>query len=102
MKVIRAYTDNKLENENTIYFFKSGSFYVALNDDVLLLKRKGWELKVTALSNYDIKVAFPISSKEKYEKMLQQDSLTYKFIDEYEPINYCEAFLKEKNEKEVQ
>ena len=41
-------------------------------------------------------------AKEKYEKMLQQDSLNYKFIDEYEPINYCEAFLKEKNEKEVQ
>jgi hypothetical protein len=97
MNIIRAYLDNKLEDEETLYLFKCGGFYIALNDDVLLLKDKGYDLKVTTHSNIDIKVGFPIGSKEKYEKLFQDDGLNYKFIDEYEPVNYCKAFL-ERNE----
>lgn len=88
MRVIRTYLEKKLENSNKVYLFRNGAFYLALNDDALLLRDKGWKNKIITFGNYDIKMGSPVSEREKIERMLQEDNIDYEFVDEYEPTDF--------------
>lgn len=87
MKIIRAYLELKRQDEQTVYFIKCGMFYISLNDDVLFLKNKGYDFKVTNINNKDIKIGFPLTSKEKYERMFKND-FKYKFVEDFEEKDY--------------
>lgn len=63
---------------------------MALNEDALLLRDKGWNNKIISFGNYDIKMGFPISEREKFERALLGDNLDYEFVDDYEPTDYNE------------
>ena len=83
MKITRAYFELKLEDRETIYLFKNGIFYLALNEDVILLKKLGLKNKIVPLGIYDIKMGFLINEKDKLEKILEDKNIKYKFIETY-------------------
>jgi hypothetical protein len=90
VKVTRAYFEKKLENKKKIYLFKNGAFYLVLNDDALLLKDDGIKNKIIAFGNYDIKMGFPVSEREKIEKILNEDRIEYEFVEDFEPEDYTQ------------
>ena len=64
--MIHTYEKLKKENADKIYLFKSGIFYIAVNEDALSLN----ELFGFSLTDFgtNIKVGFPNNSLNKYIK----------------------------------
>ena len=53
-KLLNTYHNLKKQDSQTIYLFKSGIFYLALEDDARLLSNE-LQLKLTSLNNESIK-----------------------------------------------
>ena len=79
-KVIDTYLEYKAKNREKIYLFKQGIFYIAINEDAKVLNEKLY-LKLTNLGKYDVKVGFPISSMEEYEKRMKNLNINYEIIE---------------------
>lgn len=79
-KLYNLYQNLKNENNEIIYLFKSGIFYIALSDDAIFLSNK-FNLKLTNLNNCIVKCGFPISSEEKYINLLKANNIDFKLID---------------------
>ena len=79
-KILKQYKDLKEKDASSIYIFRVGIFYNALNEDAKVLNEK-LGLKLTTLSPEIVKCGFPISSLEKYTKKLDNLQLQYKVID---------------------
>lgn len=91
-KLYSLYKDLKLNNNETIYLFKSGIFYIALADDAITLSHK-FGFKLTNLNATVMKCGFPLSSTEKYIKLFENNNINFKLIDTnsntiYTPKNY--------------
>lgn len=69
----------KLKYENYILLFKSGNFYVSLNNDALVLNKiMGYKI----IQNKELlKIGFPISSLNKVLKVLEDKNVNYLIID---------------------
>lgn len=93
MKVIRAYFELKQVNKKPVYLFKNGAFYLALNDDALFLKDMGFRNKIITFGSYDIKMGFPVSEREKLERILKEDHIEFMFIDDYKPMDYNQYII---------
>ncbi|MDY2893267.1 MAG: hypothetical protein SOT41_05835 [Candidatus Faecisoma sp.] len=74
---------NLKNKEDIIYLFKVGMFYVILDDDAKIIS-KLLNLKLIPLNNEVNKCGFPINSLEKYEKILKENKVKYKIIEDYE------------------
>lgn len=83
------YSKLKQENKDLVYLFKSGVFYVALEEDAKLLS-KMLDLKINTQNKYFIKCGFPVSKIEKYKIFLDNMNIKYQIIEELEKdsINY--------------
>lgn len=83
------YSKLKQENKDLVYLFKSGVFYVALEEDAKLLSKKLY-LKITTQNKSFIKCEFPVSKIEKYKIFLDNMNIKYKIIEELkkDSINY--------------
>ncbi len=70
----------KKNDEDMVYLFKSGLFYIALADDAIFLSQQ-LNLKLTNLNNSILKCGFPVSSIDKYINLLSSYSINFKLID---------------------
>ena len=83
---------NLKNKEDIIYLFKVGMFYVILDDDAKIIS-KLLNLKLIPLNNEVNKCGFPINSLEKYEKILKENKVKYKIIEDYEENKDLNQFL---------
>lgn len=79
-KLYDIYKKLKNENNGTIYLFKSGVFYICLDDDAKILS-KIYNLKLTNLNVDIVKCGFPCSSFDKYYMLFTNDKLKFKIIE---------------------
>ena len=79
-KLYSLYENLKRKDNQTIYLFKSGIFYIALSDDAIYLSNK-FGFKLTNLNNSIVKCGFPVSAYNKYFNILNQSTIKFKIID---------------------
>ena len=79
-KFYELYKQLKNKDENMVYLFKSGLFYIALADDAILLSNQ-FNLKLTNLNKNIVKCGFPVSSLNKYSKLLDIYNIKFKIIE---------------------
>lgn len=80
-KLYSKYIQLKNKNSNNVYLFKSGIFYIALEEDAIKLS-ESLKLNLTNLNENVVKVGFPVSSRERYVKFLNSLSIPFQFVDE--------------------
>lgn len=80
-KLYSKYLELKKDNSNTIYLFKSGIFFIALQEDASKLSEE-LKLKITNLNPEVIKCGFPVSREEYYFRILDAKSIPFKVIDD--------------------
>ena len=78
--------------EDIVYIFKVGMFYVILDDDAKIIS-KLLNLKLIPLNSEVNKCGFPINSLKKYEKILKDNKIKYKIIEDYEENKDLNQFL---------
>ncbi len=71
---------NEVDSNNTLYLFKSGMFFIFLDDDARIASSL-LNLKLTCLTENIVKCGFPINSLDKYKKILERTSYNVKIID---------------------
>lgn len=88
-KLLSIYENLKSKNPNKLYLLKSGIFYVALDDDALILSDI-FNFKIIDLNADSIKCGFPISKIDFYSKKLLAENIDFEIINpnEFIPINY--------------
>ncbi len=86
-KLFLMYDYLKKQNPNTIFLFKSGIFYLAIDQDAMYLSEL-LNLKLTPLNNDVVKCGFPSNSLEKYLKIFKAINLNVKIIDPEKNISY--------------
>lgn len=79
-KLFYQYLKLKKENNNKLYLFKSGIFYIALEDDAKTLS-KLFNFKIINLNENVIKCGFPLKRLEYYTNMLKQNNLNFEIIN---------------------
>ena len=80
-RLYNLYLKLKKESSNTVYLFKSGIFYIALNDDAKLLSSK-YNFKLTNLNSDVVKCGFPCSSFDKYYLLFNKDHISFRIIED--------------------
>lgn len=86
-KLYNTYIELKKENPETIYLFKSGIFFLAIDDDAYVLS-KIFNLKIGKLTNNVVKCGFPCSSLNKYTTLFKAHNLHIKIIETNKNIIY--------------
>ena len=91
----------KEDYENYLIMFKSGNFYISLNNDAFIMNNI-FNYKIIVISNY-IKIGFPINSLNKVSTKLDELKINYIIYDKaiiqkikFAPNNY-KKFVKENN-----
>lgn len=79
-KLFKTYSELKKQDPETIYLFKSGIFFIALEDDAHKLSQT-FNLKLGNLNNEIVKCGFPCSSIEKYSNLFKSHNITTKIIE---------------------
>lgn len=79
-KLLNQYESLKKIDPSYIYIFRVGIFYNILNEDAKILNEK-LNLKITSLSPEICKCGFPVSTIDKYKKILNEKEIKYKIID---------------------
>ena len=64
-KLFDVYKRLKKEDSETLYLFKSGIFYIFLDEDAKTIN-KFYNLKLTYLNAEIVKCGFPLNSLQKY------------------------------------
>ncbi len=96
-KIYNIYLDLKKQNSKTIYLFKSGIFFIALDEDAYTLSNL-FNFKINNFTPSVVKCGFPCNSLEKYMKIFKAHSLQVKIIEPNQNISYK---LKEYNQSEA-
>lgn len=91
------YIELKNTNSSTLYLFKSGAFYIFLEDDAITIN-KYINLKLTSFGNNYIKCGFPVNSYDKYMNIFKRlnlniDEVNFNEVTEYD-TNYILNKLK--------
>lgn len=96
-KLYSKYLEQKALNPDILYLFKSGIFYMALNEDANRLS-DALSLKVTNITDKLYKCCFPVSKSDYYFKTLESLNIDYKIIDPSQNVvlNYVEYKDNEK------
>lgn len=84
-KLLNLYSKLKKEDNSKLYLFKSGIFYIALDDDALTLSDL-FDFKLIDLNANSIKCGFPISKISYYSHLLNLNNIDFKIIDPNEPL----------------
>lgn len=79
-KLYSKYLSLKKENDSTIYLFKSGIFYLFIEDDAKTMSPL-LQLKLSNLSPTVFKCGFPVTSLEKYLPLLEKLGKKIEIID---------------------
>lgn len=96
-KMLNKYLKLKNNNNDIVYLFKSGIFFIALQEDAKLLSEK-LNLKITHLNEEVVKCGFPVSSEKHYFELLTLKDITFEVIDNLrnEPLNHANFLQDEK------
>ena len=89
-KLYSKYLEQKALNPDILYLFKSGIFYMALNEDANRLS-DALSLKVTNITDKLYKCCFPVSKSDYYFKTLESLNINYKIIDPSQFVTCWEA-----------
>ena len=84
-KLYKRYNELKATNDNQLYLFKSGMFFIFLDNDAKLISNE-LNLKLTKLNDNIVKCGFPINSFEKYSNLLKERGFEFSIIDEKSSI----------------
>ena len=79
-KLYQTYAALKMQDSSYLYLFKSGIFYIFLDEDAKLISST-FNLKLTNLNSLVVKCGFPVSQIEKYTNLLHIAHLPFKIID---------------------
>jgi len=79
-KLYNTYLELKKKDKETIYLFKSGIFFISLDNDAYILS-KLFHFKITNLTDTVVKCGFPCSSFNKYSHLFQLHHLSIKIIE---------------------
>ena len=79
-KLHDAYLQLKKQDTSTIYLFKSGIFFIALDEDAHKLANM-FDLKIGKLNNTVEKAGFPCNSYDKYSKLFKAHGLSVKLVN---------------------
>ena len=79
-KLLKQYESLKKIDPSYIYIFRVGIFYNILNEDAKIIN-ENLNLKITNLSPEIFKCGFPVSTLDKYKKILNEKGIKYKIID---------------------
>ena len=98
-KLLNTYNNLKKQDTDTIYLFKNGAFYLALENDAKLLSQ-AFNLKITSLNADAVKCSFPCTSFDKYYLKLQTLNKEFKIIDK-DTISDLTTYLENKQVAEL-
>lgn len=79
-KLYNTYISLKIQSPYKKYLFKSGIFYIFIDDDAKEL-HKILNLKLGYLNSSIVKCGFPITSVDKYMKILKQYGYAVEIVD---------------------
>ena len=79
-KLFDIYKNLKQEDSKNLFLFKSGIFYIFLDEDAKIINNL-LDLKLTNLNTQIVKCGFPANSLQKYLKLLSFTDYNIKIID---------------------
>ena len=79
-KLYEKYKILKLENPSKLYLFKSGIFYIFLDEDAIKMS-KLLNLKLTNLNETILKCGFPVKNVDKYLKLIKLNNYEIDIVD---------------------
>ena len=92
-KLYDEYRKLKIKDENKLYIFKSGMFYIALEEDAKTLSEM-FDFKIVKLNENVVKSGFPISRLEYYLELLNKRNINFEIIDgNYSKIENYEDYM---------
>ena len=80
-KIYKEYEKLKEKDNNYLYLFLCGNFYIALDSDAIILNEI-FDLKLTKFSNICDKCGFPKNSIDKYIEKFNNKNIKFKIIAE--------------------
>ena len=93
-KLYDKYLNLKKDNSEIIYLFKSGIFYISLQDDAKFLSKR-FGFKLTNFTDEVQKCGFPANSIEKYSNLFKNNNINFKIIDSKNNISYSPSEYKQ-------
>lgn len=84
------YLELKSKDSKTMYLFKSGIFYIFLDEDASIMSNK-LGLKLTKFNDEVYKCGFPASASSKYFQLLKSLDYSFKIIDSSTSVSYSIA-----------
>ena len=92
-KLYKKFLELKKVNDNKVYLFKSGIFYISLNQDAEKIS-KLFNFKITSLNNDVVKCGFPEKRLEYYSSLLTQNNIDFEVVDiKYSKIENYSDYL---------
>ena len=79
-KLYENFMKLKSEDKSKIYLFKSGIFYISLNEDADILSKK-FGFKITNLNEEVTKCGFPEKRLDFYLNLFKNNNIEFKIID---------------------
>ena len=86
-KLYQTYVALKIQDSSQLYLFKSGIFYIFIDEDAKLISSL-FILKLTNLNSMIVKCGFPTSQLEKYANLFEIANLSFKIIDTLDKTVY--------------
>lgn len=100
-KLYVEYLKLKNENTNKLYLFKSGIFYIAIEDDAKKLSEL-FNFKLTNLNNTVTKCGFPQKRLEFYIEKLNSLNILFEIIDlKYSKVDNYSDYLNNNKIKDI-
>ena len=92
-KLYEKFLEVKKRNPDKIYLFKSGIFYIALNEDAEKMSNI-FDFKITNLNDEVTKCGFPEKKLEHYSDLLRQNHVDFEVVDlKYSKIENYSDYL---------
>jgi hypothetical protein len=101
-KLYDKYLELKNLDDTKLYLFKSGIFYIGLNDDAKKLS-EFFDFKITNLNDTVIKCGFPEKRLEFYSSLLEKLDVNFEVVDlRYDKkIDNFQEYLNVQNSKHI-
>lgn len=100
-KLYNNYLKLKKENPSTFFLFKSGIFYIFLDEDAKKISEL-MNLKLTMLNENIVKCGFPASALSKYVNQLDKLNITYQILEpNFEKINSVSEYLVQNDIQQI-
>ena len=99
-KLFEQYKRLKEKDNKKLYLFKSGTFYLFLDDDARKISEYT-TLKCIKLNDETVKCGFPSNSLEKYLQIFKNINLDVMIVENEDIINFDVDYLKNKKVKEL-